>query len=87
MTYQVIYLSSTEKFFKKVPRNIALRILNRVEKISLDPLAPDSNIKKLQDPIAGYRLRVGDYRVIYLLDHQAKRLIVSKIAHRSEVYQ
>jgi mRNA interferase RelE/StbE len=85
-SYQVIYLPHTEKFFRKTPRNIAIRILNHVDKIALDPNAPNTNLKRLSDPLDGYRLRVGDYRIIYLLDHKNKSLIVTKVDHRSAIY-
>lgn len=84
--YQIIYLPSTEKFFRRAPRNLSLRILDRIQAVALNPLNPDTNLTKLKDPLDGYRLRVGDYRVIYLLDHKSKKLIVAKIDHRSSVY-
>jgi len=85
-SYQVVYLPLAEKFFKKAPKNIALRILDKIDQIALDPQASNTNLKRLKDPLDGYRLRIGDYRVIYILDNPSSRLIVTKIDHRSAVY-
>lgn len=84
--YQVVYLPLAEKFFRKAPKNISLRILDKIDQIALDPKASNTNLTRLKDPLDGYRLRVGDYRIIYLLDNKTNHLIVTKIDHRSAVY-
>lgn len=86
MPYLVIYLPKAEKFFHKAPKKLALRIVDKVDQLALNPLAPNTNLKKLQDPLDGYRLRVGDHRVIYILDHLNRKIIVTKIDHRSAIY-
>lgn len=85
--YRVKLLLDAEKFFKKAPNPISLRIVKRIKQVAADPLTHDTNIKKLKDLQSGYRLRVGDYRVIYILDHPSRRLIITKIDHRSVVYR
>lgn len=85
-SYQVVYLPLAEKFFRKAPKNIAISILDKVERIAHDPTGRNTNLTKLKDPLEGYRLRVGDYRIIYMLDYTTSRLIVTKIDHRSAVY-
>ncbi len=87
VNYSVIYLPQSEKFFKKAPRNISSHIFKNIAKVSLDPFAPNNNLTKLKDPIEGYRLRVGDYRTIYILNKTKKQLIVVKIDHRSAIYR
>ena len=84
--YQVVYLPQAEKFFRKAPKNLALRILDRIDQVATNPAASNTNLSKLKDPLSGYRLRVGDYRVIYLLDHESYKLIVTKVDHRSAIY-
>jgi mRNA interferase RelE/StbE len=84
--YSVIYLPATEKFFRKAPLNISSHIFRNLEIVAKNPFAQNPNLKKLQDPLSGYRLRVGDYRAIYILDQATRHLIVVKIAHRSVVY-
>lgn len=52
-----------------MPRDQALRIRRRLDELARDPLNA-ANVKKLTEN-PGYRLRVGDWRVVYLLDHEA----------------
>ncbi|KKU02673.1 MAG: Addiction module toxin, RelE/StbE family [Candidatus Amesbacteria bacterium GW2011_GWB1_47_26] len=86
-SYQVEYLPLTEKFFKKHPANLCSQILEKVDLVARDPFAPNSNLTQLKDPISGFRLRIGDFRIIYVLDKENRRLVVVKIDHRSSVYK
>lgn len=85
--YEVIYLAEAEKFFKKHPKNLSLSVFHKISDVSVNPFAPNTNLTKLKDPLSGYRLRIGDFRVIYILDTKTQRLIVTKIDHRSSIYK
>jgi len=61
-------------------------IREKLAQIADDPFASIPNAKKLQGR-PGYRLRVGDWRVIYEINKQQVVIIVMKIAPRSEVYR
>ncbi|MBM3537659.1 MAG: type II toxin-antitoxin system mRNA interferase toxin, RelE/StbE family [Alphaproteobacteria bacterium] len=65
---------------------MARRIRTKILTLAQDPKAPNNNVKKLTG-IEGYRLRVGDWRVVYTLKHQKLTVIVIRIGHRSEVYE
>jgi mRNA interferase RelE/StbE len=67
-------------------QGIAKRIRSKLLTLAQDPTAPNNNLKRLTG-VDGYRLRVGDWRVIYTLKHEALTVIVIKIGHRSEVYE
>jgi mRNA interferase RelE/StbE len=54
--------------------------------IAADPYADHPNAKKLQGR-EGYRLRVGDWRVIYTIQNEQLMIIVLKVASRGEVYR
>jgi mRNA interferase RelE/StbE len=54
--------------------------------LAADPMASNNNIKKLTNH-PGYRLRVGDWRVVYTIHEQALMIVVVRIAPRGEVYQ
>ena len=86
MKYQTIYLPKAEKFFKKQSKNICQLIFQKIQSIAENPHLPNNNLTQLKDPLSGFRLRIGDFRVIFMLDEQTKRLIVTKIDHRSSVY-
>jgi len=56
-----------------------------IEALSDDPLPRQST--KLAGAEHLYRIRVGDYRVIYTIDHQAKQVIVHYVRHRRDAYR
>ncbi|MFZ5879539.1 MAG: type II toxin-antitoxin system RelE family toxin [Chloroflexota bacterium] len=68
-----------------MPRNTAKPIREKLEQVAVDPFAAISNAKKLQGR-DGYRLRVGDWRVIYEVNKKEVLIIVLKVAPRGEVY-
>lgn len=83
--YEVIVKSSVEKDLRSIPIVMARRILARFSDLSIDPL-PRQAIK-----LAGaerlYRVRIGDYRIIYEFDSSSRRVIVHHVRHRSEAYR
>ncbi len=70
----------------RIPRNVAVLIREKMELIAHDPFASHPNTTKLQGR-TGYRLRVGDWRVIYEIDKDSILIILMKIAPRNEVYR
>jgi mRNA interferase RelE/StbE len=60
--------------------------MEKIEALAEDPMAPKNNVKKLTNH-PGYRLRVGDWRVVYMIREQALLIAVVRIAPRGDVYQ
>ena len=84
--YKLLYSKSAIKTLKKMPRNISDKIRLKIEKLSVDPFSENSNVKSLSlDSI--FRLRVGNWRVIYDVYHNELQILVIKIAPRGEVYK
>jgi len=69
-----------------MPRNTAKLIREKLEVIAANPYAEHPNAKKLQGR-EGYRLRVGDWRVIYQMQNEQLMIVMMKIALRGEVYK
>lgn len=69
----------------RMPRPEALRIRRRLDDLVEDPWATP-NVKKLTNH-PGFRLRVGDWRVVYLLREERLIVQVIRIARRGEVYR
>ena len=69
-----------------MPRNTAKLIREKLEMIAADPYADHPNAKKLQGR-EGYRLRVGDWRVIYRIQREQLMIMVLKVASHGEVYK
>jgi mRNA interferase RelE/StbE len=72
---------------RAIPKPAALTILLSLTPLGDDPRRPDANVKKLAGYEDRYRLRVGDYRIIYeIMDEQLVILVVG-VGHRREIYQ
>jgi mRNA interferase RelE/StbE len=84
--YSIVYSKEATRSLQRMPRNTAQLIREKLEKISTDPFADHPNVEKLQGR-EGYRLRVGDWRVIYRVQSQQLTIIVLKVASRGEVYK
>ncbi|MCL4395434.1 MAG: type II toxin-antitoxin system RelE/ParE family toxin [Chloroflexi bacterium] len=83
-----LYLTDEARRFYDRAEVPLIRKLNRCfEQIQADPYK-HPNIKPLRGRLAGFlRYRIGDWRVIYPVDDQAKRITVLLIAHRSRAYE
>ena len=84
--YGVEYSKEARKALKSLPRNVAKLVLEKIETLAADPFAPNNNLRKLTNH-PGYRLRVGDWRVVYLLHEERLVITVVRIAPRGEVYK
>jgi mRNA interferase RelE/StbE len=84
MTYQVLIKRSAEKELAALPAKTKERIEQRLLKLEGDPRPRGA--KKLQGQ-ESYRLRVGDYRVLYAVDDHARQVMVYAVGHRRDVYR
>ncbi len=84
--YSVAYSREAIRTLRRIPRNTSALIYAKIELLALNPRAPNNNVKALAGR-PGFRLRVGDWRVIYDLDHGLRILAVERIAPRGGAYQ
>ena len=84
MSYQVILPKSVQKKLDRLPDDIAKRILARLAALETNPRPAD--VKKLKGRDA-WRIRVGDYRVIYEIHDRALQILVITVGHRREIYR
>ena len=82
--YTVLILPSAQKQLNKLPNTVATRIEDKMMELEQDPRPP--GCKKLKGREA-YRIRIGDYRVIYEINDGRLIVTVVTIGHRREVYQ
>jgi len=82
LTYQVIFSDLALKQLRKLDREIEQRTISTLERIRI---RPDAYVKKLVGD-EGYRIRVGNYRVILDLDKEKLIILVLRIGHRRNVY-
>ena len=84
-SYRVVLTSSAEKEIKKLSSQLIGCIISRVERLATIPRPP--GCKKLKGGDHEWRIRVGDYRVVYTIDDAKLLVEVTRIRHRSEVYE
>lgn len=84
--YQVRILDAASRELSRLDKQTVLRVVRRIRWLSenLDTIKPIA----LKRDLAGlYKLRVGDYRVVYNILHNEKVIVVHLIGHRGEIYQ
>ena len=84
-SYRVVLASSAEKELKRLSGLLIARIISRLENLSSNPRPP--GCKKLKGGDREWRIRVGDYRVVYTVDDSKALVEVMRIRHRSDVYE
>ncbi|MGO9270658.1 MAG: type II toxin-antitoxin system RelE family toxin [Terriglobia bacterium] len=82
--FKVSITSSAERALKRLDRPIKNRVVSAILTLATDPRPPGCLKVKSEEGV--WRIRVGDWRVGYLVDDDAGEVSVIKIAHRSEFY-
>lgn len=82
--WKIEYSRSSLRALRRLPRNTAETIVKKIAALAVDPYAPNNNATRLQGR-PGYRLRVGDWRVLYELSEN--RLLVLDVRPRGGAYQ
>jgi mRNA interferase RelE/StbE len=85
VAYTVSAAPSAQEELGNLPRHVQVRIATKIGELATDPRPP--GVKKLQDAQDLYRLRVGDYRIVYMIDDAAQGVLITAIGHRSEIYR
>lgn len=83
--YEVEFRHSVKKDLKKIPPHIISIIFSAIEELAQDPYP--SGVAKLTDTESYYRIRIGDYRVIYEILMNEQKIIISYIRHRKNAYK
>jgi mRNA interferase RelE/StbE len=84
--YRVLYTRQARRAFQRLPRNTAVLIRGKLDRIALDPYAKYGSVTKLQNR-PGFRLRVGDWSVIYEINGDKLIILVLRIGSRGGVYR
>jgi mRNA interferase RelE/StbE len=83
--YRVTLTTSAERELAALPATLIARIIQKLEHLATDPRPP--RCKKLSGGQGEWRIRIGDYRVVYEIDDGTRSVDVTRIAHRREVYE
>ncbi|MFA4851368.1 MAG: type II toxin-antitoxin system RelE/ParE family toxin [Bacteroidales bacterium] len=85
MKYSIFYKRSASEELLQLPANFAHKVKAAINSLSENPRP--HGCKKLKDSINEYRIRIGNYRVIYTITDTILNVTVIKIAHRKDVYR
>jgi len=83
--FKIEWKHSAERELRRIDKRYIHRIIKAVESLDVSPFP--SRHRKLHSVESSYRIRVGDYRVVYRVDSEDKRVIVYHVRHRKEVYR
>ena len=84
-SYRVVLTTTAEKELRGLSKKMISRMVPRLEHLASTPRPP--GCKKLKGGDKEWRIRVGDYRVVYVVDDTARTVDVTRIAHRREAYE
>ena len=80
---KIVFSKSAEKELLSLDKSLGQRIFKKITLLRDQPYGIGS--QKLEG--GGYRIRIGDYRVVYIIDKEQKTVTIIKIRHRREVYK
>lgn len=84
-SYRVDLTRSAEKDLRRIDRSGVASVYQALERLGDDPRPHGS--KKLVAADRTYRIRVGDYRIVYEIEDEALVILVIRVAHRREAYR
>lgn len=84
-TYRIEWKSSAVKELKRLDSAVIPRIVFSVQSLATNPRP--SGVRKLQGSARSYRLRVGDYRVIYEIIDNVLLILIVRVRHRKDAYR
>ena len=84
MAYTIILKRSAERELDGLSEEVFTRITDQIQELELDPRRQGT--KKLQGSNS-YRIRIGDYRVIYMIDDRLETVEIVAIGHRRDIYR
>ena len=85
MAYKVEFSSAAAKAIEDLPNTISQRLVKKAQALGQNPFPRGS--KKLQGEEEQWRIRVGDYRIVYQVDGDQAVVLVVRAGHRRDIYR
>jgi mRNA interferase RelE/StbE len=83
--YKIVFLPVARKELISLPHEVQKRIDKKIIALADEPRPHD--VKTLHGKIKLYRVRVGDYRIVYNVDEKIITVIIIRVRHRKDVYR
>jgi mRNA interferase RelE/StbE len=85
MTYEIIITKFIQKQLDNLPNNIQERVYDKISQLAEEP-RPDG-VVKLKGYDNQYRIRIGDYRLVYEIQDEQLIVLLVQCKHRRDVYK
>jgi mRNA interferase RelE/StbE len=85
MPYRILFKPAVQRQFRKLPRDIQRQLAPKIDALAEDPRP--SGIKKLSRTRSLYRLRSGNFRIVYEIQDDVLLILIIKIGHRKDIYR
>ena len=85
--WKITFKKSAFKEYKKLDKKTRLKINEILEMLQINPLSEVLKIRKIQNKNNCYRIRTGDYRIIYSIQKHQLIVEIIRLGHRKEVYR
>jgi mRNA interferase RelE/StbE len=83
--YRIVLARSAERELLSLPGSVEARVVVAIDLLAQEPRP--SGVKKLKGTSDLWRIRVGDYRIVYRIDDRKREIDISHIRHRKDVYK
>lgn len=83
--YNLEISSSAEKALKKIPKKDLIKIIETIQILAINPFP--EGCRKLSGEEGTYRIRQGNYRIIYEVEGKNLLILILKIGHRKDIYR
>ena len=83
--YRLLITASAEKDLRKLSDSLFRRINDHLLALQTEPRP--AGIVKLSGSLMGWRIRVGDYRIVYQIDDETRSITIVRVRHRRDVYR
>ena len=84
--HTVVFEKQAKEFLDSIPGGVKSNVIRRIRALAANPYAKNNNVKRLKGR-EGYRLRVGNIRVIYDIASDVLMIYVLRIGFRKDIYQ
>jgi mRNA interferase RelE/StbE len=77
--------TGVERSLKKLPDDVVSKLLRAMRDLALEPLP--HGCRKIVGTERSYRIRIGDYRIVYEIDEAGRLIVIHAAGHRKDVYR
>ncbi len=85
--WKIVFQKSAYKEYQKLPQKFQEKIDKLLERLKINPFDDVLNFRKIQGREHFYRIRVGNYRIVYTLKKSILIIFIIRIGHRKDIYK